>query len=82
MLRCSFTPKSVKHWKPSITSATITAKVNHAFVPLPMASVIAPVTGRMPTTTANMPTFAQMRANAPMRSRSFWSSESAGIMDQ
>ena len=43
---------------------------------------MAEVTGSQATMMANMPTFAQMRANAPMFSRFFCSMVSEGSIDQ
>ena len=62
-----------------MTAHTITASTNQALCPSPPnASVSAAVTGRIPTTTAYMPTFAQILAKAPMLSRCLWSTLSAG----
>ena len=66
-VRSSFTPKSVKHWKPSIATVTATATMNQPLGVLPSA----PVTGSQATMMANMPTFAHILANAPMFSRFF-----------
>ena len=74
----SFTPKSVKHWKPSMATVTATATMNQPRGVLPSALV----TGSQATMMANMPTFAHMRAKAPIFSRVFCSIESEGSMDQ
>lgn len=81
-VRSSRTTASVIDWKSTISTADPMATQKYDQRMSPMAVPIAFETGTIATTMVNAPIAEQIRATAPIFSRSFWFRLSAGSIDQ